>query len=352
MQVPDRSILIKCLSGEASPEEAALLDTWLNAAPGNRQEFEAVWQLWQKTTGRTVYVPPDVGKEWQDLQLRIHPASPAPTPRPGKIPVRSGIWKVVSAVIAGSVITGIVLISRHQPVEHPRADHQPGEHSGAGHHPSGYPPVVRHSDQAVLKDTLPDGTIITLDEQGIFSRPSPGHGRQDTVSLIKGKAYVQADARPLTIGAGEVSVSTKDGDFLLINDSATGDISVEVSRGIVEVRHGAGNYRVQKGNALFYDAKRRRFTEKSSVDINSVAFATGVFSFTNTSLKELTAVLSRAYKVEIRLNNPAIGNCRMTVQFDNLPITSVLDIIAATLDIHYSIKQRERLIYINGKGCE
>lgn len=327
---PDRSILIRCLTGEASPEEAAMLDSWLNASPGNRQEFEALWQLWQKTTGGTAYTPPDVGDDWQNLQVRVQPPPP-PSPGPVKVPVRWGVWKALSAFIAGSVITGIILISRQ---------------------PSATPWVVRHSDHTILKDTVSNGAVITLDEQGTFSQPSPGSGNQDTVSLLKGKAYVQAASISLAVGAGDVSVHTKDGDFLLVNDSATGNVSIEVSRGILEVQHGVEKYSIQKGHSLFYDAGMRRFTEKNSVDTNSMAFATGVFSFTNTPLKELTAVLARAYKVDIRLNNPAIGDCRMTVQFDNLAIKSVLDIIAATLNIQYSMKQQENLIYLNGKGCE
>ena len=326
---PDRSILIRCLSGEASPEEAAMLDSWLNASPGNRKEFEALWQLWQKTTGGTAYAPPDAENDWQNLQVRIQP--PPPVPGPVKIPVRWSMWKALSAFIAGSAITGIILITRH---------------------PSVSPQVVRHSEHTVLKDTLPNGAVITLDEQGTFSRPTPDAGRQDTVSLLNGKAYVQAAATSLAVGAGDVSIYTKDGGFLLVNDSTTGNVSIEVSRGVLEVQHGTEKYTVRKGHSLFYDARIRHFTQKNSVDTNSVAFATGVFSFTNTPLKELTAVLARAYKVDIRLNNPAIGDCRMTVQFDNLPITSVLDIIAATLNIQYSMKQQENLIYLNGKGCE
>ncbi len=331
MQVPDRSILLRCLSGEASPEEAALLDDWLNASPGNRQEFESLWRLWQKTTDRTGYVPPDMEKGWQDLRARVQPAQASV---PIKAPVRPLIWKTLSVFLAGSVITGIIIIKTNR------------------HHTPTYPQVVRYSSQMPLKDTLSNGTILTLDEQSVFSYPSPGHGSGDTAILIKGKAYIQAAAGPLTVGVGELSIHSKGGDFLLIHDSLTGTTGIEVSRGALEVKSAAGSYIVEKGHSLLYDASAHRFTGRNSIDTNSVAFATGIFSFTNTPLKELTATLAKAYKVDIRLDNPAIGDCRMTVQFDNLPIKSVLEIIAATLNIQYSIQQQGKTIYLNGGGCD
>lgn len=330
MQTPDKSILLRCLSGEASPEEAAMLDDWLSASPAHRQEFESLWRLWQKTTDGAGYVRPDMERGWQDLQARVQPA---PASVPVRTPVRPVIWKALSAVLAGGVITGMILVktNRHAPT---------------------YPQVVRHSDQTSLKDTLPNGTILTLDEQGVFTYPSSGHGNQDTAVLITGKAYIQVPAGPLAIGVGGLSVHSKGGDFLLIHDSLTGTTDIEVSRGSLEVKSTTGSYIVEKGHSLLYDASAQRFTGKNSIDTNSVAFATGIFSFTNTPLKELTAVLAKAYKVGIRLDNPAIGDCRMTVQFDNMPIKSVLEIIAATLNIQYSIQQQGKMIYLNGRGCD
>jgi ferric-dicitrate binding protein FerR (iron transport regulator) len=120
----------------------------------------------------------------------------------------------------------------------------------------------------------------------------------------------------------------------------------------LEVKSHSGNYIVEKGHSLLYKASTHQFTGKNSIDTNSIAFATGVFSFTNTPLKELTAILAKGYKVGIQLEDPAIGDCRMTVQFDNLPIKSVLEIIAATLNIQYSIQQQGKMIYLNGRGCD
>ena len=187
MQAPHRSILFRCLSGEASPEEAALLDAWINASPGNRQEFESLWQLWQKTTERTSYDPPDIKKDWQDLHARIQPA---PAPVSIQPPVRPLIWKALSVLLAGSVIIGLIIFKTNRPPASPPV----------------YPGIVRRSGQGALKDTLSNGTILTLDEKSVFAYPSPDHDSRDTATLINGKVYLQAGARPLTIGLGELSV--------------------------------------------------------------------------------------------------------------------------------------------------
>ena len=63
------------------------------------------------------------------------------------------------------------------------------------------------------------------------------------------------------------------------------------------------------------------------------------------------SILAKNYKVTILLENPAIRSCRMTVQFDNLPIKEVLDIVATTLNLTYGIEKDGKTIKINGQGC-
>lgn len=330
MQTPDRSILLRCLSGEASPEEAAQLDSWLNASPGNKQEFDALWQLWLKTSNKAAYRAPDIESDWQVLHTRIQAAPGAPSLFRT---FRAGVWKVVAAIAACAIITGIILIKVKKD-------------------PPAPPMVVRHSGATILKDSVPGGTLIIMGEQSIFSYPSICQRMLDTAWLTKGKVYIQSAAMPFSIRTGELVVLKGNSDFLLDNDSATGVISLQVSRGVVEVRHGADNYIVQEGHSLLYDMAMHRGTEKKSVDPNTLAFATGVFSFTDVPLKEVAAVLAKAYNVTIQLNNPAIGDCRITGQFDYLPIKQVLDLIATTFNTTYSIEQEGKMIYLNGKGCE
>jgi Domain of unknown function (DUF4974) len=225
--MPDKTILLRCISGEASPEEAMLVDSWLNASKENKQEFDALWQLWQKTVDKTGYVVPDKTEAWNEVRVRIHLTSAPPSQVPFKLIFHPQIWKVLITVLAGGIIAGIILIKSRP-------------------EPAGRPPVKRHTEKPALSNSLPGHRNSSMEEH--------------------------------------------------VSDS--------------------------------------------------------VFSFTNSPLKEVAVVLSRAYKVNIQLENSTIGECRITGQFDHLPIKNVLEIIAATLNITFTIQQQGKVIYLNGKGCE
>ena len=306
------------------------MDSWINASPGNRREFDALWQLWQKTTDKAGYTLPDIENDWRTVRGRVQTP---PATHAHFYVTRAGIWKALTAIIAGGIITGIVLIKLKK---HPAASTQ----------------VVRYSGATILKDSVPGGTVIIMDKQGIFRYPSTRQRMPDTAFLTKGKVYIQTAAMPFPIRIGDMVVHTGNCNLLLTNDSAAGVISIQVFRGVAEVQQSAGSYSVQEGHSLVYDRATRRWEARNSVEANSLFFATGVFSFTDASLKEVAAVLAKAYNVTILLNNPAIGNCRMTGQFDHLPIENILELIAHTLDVTYSIQQQGKIIYLNGRGCE
>ena len=346
MEKPETSILLRCLLGTASPEEASMLDTWLTASPDNRREFDALWKKWQMTTDKANYKAPDLVKDWQELSARISlpPSSPPPSSfQPGW----AGIGKIVSFIAAAGIIMGIVINSkRSSPQKDPAS-----------------PRIIRQSGASVLKDTLSDHTIVTMDNQSVLSYPAKG--AQGNMVLLAGKVFLQAPeqkGKPVTAGIGPLMVQSNGGNFLLAFDTTSGIISIQVTKGALKIlephkeglaaKDPAGMYVVQGGQMIRYNMSTHQITKKDSLPPNDIAFATGIFSFHNTSLTELTAVLAKAYGISIKLGNTAIGNCRMTAQFDNLPIKNVLDIVATTLNITYSIQQGGKLIMVTGQGCE
>lgn len=311
MSSPDRSILLRCLSGEASPEEAALLDTWLSASPANREEFDALWKLWRGAVDRSGYNAPDVSGDWQKVRSRIQalPVLPSRSTRPG-------LWKVISIIAVSSAAAGLLWMHGKKPA-------------------ASVVRTVRHSGGAVVKDTLPGGAILTLDRNSSWDEAS--------ATLLEGKAFVETPpGKSFTGGAGELSVRSGPGAFLLTGDS------ILVTKGVVEVKMPSGSVTVSGGQSLY----NRSAVRIAKVDSNSIAFATGVFSFTDASLKDLTTALAKAYGVAIRLDSPGIAGCRMTVQFDHMPIKEVMDVIKATLNVQYTIFDQGKTISITGQGCE
>ncbi|HYH16868.1 MAG TPA: DUF4974 domain-containing protein, partial [Flavisolibacter sp.] len=85
-------------------------------------------------------------------------------------------------------------------------------------------------------------------------------------------------------------------------------------------------------------------------DVNNYSYATRQFAFADTPLDKVATYLEKTYKVKIQFQNPAIKTCRLSAQFDQQPIEDILDVIASTFDITYTIQGQ--MININGKGCQ
>lgn len=349
MQIPDRSILLKCLSGQATPEEAALIDTWIEASPENRQEFDRLWKLWQMTATNPAYVRPDIAAEWNTLHARIAPYS-APASRP----VRAASWKLISVIVAGIIVAGVIFIKIISPtaIKNPEVTKGPATTIGGRpqKEPRIEPRIERYSGASILKDTLQGHIIITLDTKSSLSYPSR---KDDEGSLIvNGKAFIQiADtARPLTIVAGDVLIHTGSSNFYLAYDSVAASLSIQVAKGELQITDHNKILSLQQGQSIFYDGQKHRFIKKDTLDVNTFGYATRVFNFNNTPVKEVINELSKAYGVTFRLDNPAIGDCRITTEFDNKPIRYVLDVLTQTLNLTY--KELGKIIAISGQGCE
>jgi ferric-dicitrate binding protein FerR (iron transport regulator) len=349
----------------ATPEEAAMLDSWLAASPDNKQEFDRLWELWQMTntegnaatnttksgmntgTNATAYVKPDVDVEWKALHTKMKaPFTPQSTPvaPAAQALVKSGAWKLLSIILVGMIIAGILLIKMNRPVT-PQISR-----------------IERSSGGTVLTDTLQGHTIVTLDTQSriIFddNKVVDHSGSNDHSSYvddsihISGKAFIRMGERPLTFYAGRLQIRAINASFYLAHDSSVGSVSLQVTKGALQIKGNEREISLKEGQSLYYDAGTRQFLQKDTMDVNTFGFATRVFYFNDTPVREVIGYISRAYNVTFSLEDPAIGNCRITTQFDNKPVGYVLDVLTETLGLRYAYKEQGKIIVLSGQGCE
>jgi ferric-dicitrate binding protein FerR (iron transport regulator) len=87
---------------------------------------------------------------------------------------------------------------------------------------------------------------------------------------------------------------------------------------------------------------------KDSFDINSISYATKNFYFNDMPLEEICNHLQKAFGIAIILEND-FSQCRVTAQFLNQPVNYILDVISATLNIHYY--KSGNTVYLKGNNC-
>ena len=129
-------------------------------------------------------------------------------------------------------------------------------------------------------------------------------------------------------------------------------IETQVSSGRVRMYNQNGEVFIKAGETGIYRKAESAFTLQRSRDLNAVSYATKNFIFSDESLASIINYLGKAYSKKIVLRNPAIGRCKMTSSFNNKSIEYILDVIATTLDVKYTINGD--IIYLEGgehEGC-
>ncbi|HVI47151.1 MAG TPA: FecR domain-containing protein [Chitinophaga sp.] len=322
----DLSLIGRYLAGEASPEEAFAVDAWRELSAESNVTFETAARLWDEAHPVTAWRPPDSAAEWQQLQGHLE-ITPLPIRRTLFTPMRIAATVLV---LLGAALLAWLLVP-HKTATTPA-----------------YSKVIS-SGKAVLNDTLPDASVVTLAKN---SRLSVSHSfaASSREVLLQGEGYFSVKTQtgqPFTVLAGGVRIVVLGTAFNVKEDSAS--VTVAVSSGAVKMYKDTASIIVNAGKTGIYTIADQKLRLLDTVNRNSYSYATRSLYFYNMSLGEVKQELEKAYNVHVVLENPLLAQCRLNTQFEEQPLQYVLEVIAASLGIQYRIEQNT--VYFFGNEC-
>ncbi len=325
MSTPDNDWdlkIAKFLAGEASPEEAAELQDWLEESEANRNVFELAEASWSFASGDQ-YQKPDSVAAFHAL----HAATSAPR-RIYFTPVRIA----ASLLLGGCIAAGIYFMSRQDAVTIEQQW------------------ITKVTEQTNAAWVLPEGSSVTLNSNSRIQYPKTfKHTR--SVSLT-GEAFftVTPDTtRPFVITTDDIEVKVLGTEFNVSAHSADSLVRVQVIHGRVMMLHGADSlilYANQKG---FYSKSTQTLWIEETKTHNNLGYATHTFTYEDRSLQAILKDLSVAYNVTFELSNPRVNDCRLTGDYYNMQLPVILEVICKSLDLTYRINGNQ--VYISGDGC-
>ncbi|HET6252586.1 MAG TPA: FecR domain-containing protein [Puia sp.] len=383
-------LLIKYLLGEATGEEVAQVERWLEADAVNRVRLEQYKTLW--TVGRRMAHKDSAGlgsgdtrKAWRQVQSTLGQATSAGIGRVerggkdyghpgGKLsqPVMGNGkgWLRLAAVVVGILLLGVsgyLMLMNRQPKGAPA--------SVAGTVPPGAvrPGVVRSGgevtptvktlpmieantkDQRDAKfwrgeklvagvrpgaDTLPDGTIVTLNRGAALAYVRGSVGKGLTVRL-QGEAFFSVThdpARAFVVQAGTVTIKVLGTSFEL---NETGDSSIELA-----VETGA----VRAGNSMIVHAgERLSITGRDDWKIGPnkdqlYGYYLGrPLVCDSVPLRRLVEVMNRSDDTPVILARKELGDLPLTTVFRGGSPERILDIVALTFNLSV-VRQGQTII--------
>jgi transmembrane sensor len=285
---------VKHLLGEASPGEEQAVNEWMNENPANREYYSQFKKIWDGSKELAAESKVDVDKAWGRFQKRLPTQNESP-----KI-LRSGhsSWMRIAAsiiLIVGVGLAAYWLVTRNaEPIE-----------------------IVAQTDQHVLVDTLPDGSVITLNKRSAITYPSKFKGNTRTI-VLKGEAFFNVapdKKKPFIISVNDVQVTVVGTSFNIKSDN--GNTEVVVETGIVQVTKAGKTVELTAGEKINISANNSTGTEEPVTDKLYNYYRSKEFVCDNTPLWKLVQVLNQAYDANIIIGRTELNDLPLNTTFYN-----------------------------------
>ena len=320
-------LIAKYLAGEASREEADLVEAWKAEDPSNRQYVEQVSTIFSRASAVKSLQHFDTDAAWARLKKGLDKNERViQFPAPGKD--RSLYWKVAAGLLL-TILAGVYFFTQRNEM---------------------VSPVVVTSHSETVSDTLPDGSNVFLNKESTIRYVYHAKSGERRVHL-KGEAF-------FAVKHDESRKFVVDIDGVLIRDIGTAfNVKAPVDSHTIEVvvnegevmfytAEDSGVY-LRAGAKGVYDKQLKKFTIEQP-EVNVLSYKTRVFNFNNTELASVVRQLNAVYSKQIDLS-PAVKFCRLTVGFNHESQEEIIAIITETLGL--KAIQSNGKILLEGAGC-
>lgn len=314
-------LLVKYLVGETDADETAIVKDWLNASENNLKYYNDFKKIWEESlliASQKTTINED--EAWKRFQNRIHEKDNVI-----KIPKKSySRWLQIAA--------SIILISTlgwlgYSYFENKSADEL----------------IQVYASNSTINDTLPDGTIVTLNQNSSLSyKKFVGHTRPVT---LKGEAFFKVTpdkTKPFIIYVNDVKVKVVGTSFNVKNKN--GQTTVNVETGIVKVSRNKDEVELRKGEKVVIANKQTGLLKSVSKGRLYNYYRNKELVCDQTPLQELVDALNEIYNVNIIIKTASLQEKPLTTIFKDQSLDQILEVIQETFTI--KIEQKDNQIIL------
>lgn len=330
----DEKLLLRFLLGEASQDEIREITEWLQQSEENQKlldSYESVWSEAGKLTPNPVAI--DIPSAWVRMSERVDNFEKEKSVK--TISLKSRLLKI--SYSAAAIL--ILFIAIYQLLLKPT------------------PTLKIASVEQVLKDSLPDGTQISMNKNSKITYPKRFAKNERRVKL-EGEAFFEVkrnEKKPFIIEAGNAFIQVLGTKF---NVKAYEDSKIEVivTEGLVKLfvidseTNETSEILLKAGEKGKISTKENKPVYVSENIPEELIWMDYTLIFKDTDLKRVFTLLEKYYTINIKVSDTSIYNCRLSTTFSNNSIEDIMDIIVATFELEYT--KVNNVYTIKGNGCE
>lgn len=312
----------KFLAGEASPEEAMLLDEWRSLQHENDALFKHYEKIFTLTSGSSERKDINTQLAYEKIKTKLKNEADIKTSDRSKpfLKIAASIALLIS--VAGTLY---YLFS-----------HSTGS------------TIVYESGTSKQEIKLNDGSNVLLSAQSSLCE-NKNYGKNNRILQLKGTAYfsvVHDTNMPFIVDVGDVYIKDVGTKFTIDAAPTRDTVFVNVEEGVVLLFDSIGSsLEIHASEKALYIKSQKRIVAQSKLNIENQHLI-----FSHTRLVDVINKLNSVYKTKITLGNPILNNCLITTQFNNENLETVLAILAETLELSYEKTSEGYLI--KGEKCK
>jgi transmembrane sensor len=213
------------------------------------------------------------------------------------------------------------------------------------------------SQTGVVKSfDLPDGTKVKLNGNSSFTWKTSYDKKQRRVKL-SGEGFFDVEhnaSKPFIVETDLAEIKVLGTSFGVKSDSRDYNLTVFVNSGRVEVKtKPAGKVFILSQTQLLNWKKGEPYAEiENDLNGNTLAWSRGKLIFRNTPFREVFAALEKEFKVQIKVESPALFDCpyTQTIELDFAKLKEAFDAIQIACPMQI-LEQSKGNYIITGKCC-
>lgn len=304
-------LLVKYLLRETTPGEGRQVEAWIAETPGNQRYFEHFKLIWDSS--RELATQSTVSEEdaWQRFRNRVKTGNSSGTGKLRSMSQHINAWRVAAMLVATAGILAMIYFF-----------------SGNGN-----TPVVLAAANTSEVDTLPDGSVITLNKHSSLSYQGAYNKKERNVEL-NGEAFFKVahnKSKPFVVHVNGLTVTVTGTSFNI--KTVDGKTEVIVETGSVQVSNGRQTIALTPKQKVVAGSEADSLMKEVVTDQLYSYYRDKVFVCDNTPLWKLVEVLNEAYDANIVIQSKEKRNLPLTATYNNESLDKVLELVAQTLDL-------------------
>jgi len=321
-------LIVRYLSGEATPDEREQLLNWISQDAANRKVFEEHHTLWEEQL--TNQFSFDLSKGLHRLNYRIDQHEARKAKRSSAVS-----WLKIAATVSIVLVACVAVYFF-------------GFHSEQQNNLAWIKYNTQPGERRTL--TLSDGSVIYINANSTLNAPEVFAGSAREVFLT-GEAFFEVakdSLRPFIIHTGSLTTQVLGTSFNI--NTRSNQVVVSVATGKVNVANGQDVQLLIPHEKVTYSESTQQLI-KSAADLEAdLAWKFNTLIFDDTSLGNVAKKLEEHFNVTVVFENEVLRKCLITGKFKDVPLNKILQAVSYSTGVKFTISQTE--VRLSGGGCE